>query len=66
MKTSYQKEQAAMLKELKRERARSEFILEILKTMNNFKSKEEPKIKFTDKDKAVCLSRILTGQIVRI
>lgn len=45
---------------LKRWRLREEMKLEIKRTLINFESKEEPRLKITEKDIAIVLSEMLT------
>jgi len=50
--------------QIKRWRVREEIKLEILKTMNNFKSKEEPKLKINDFDFMIVLSELQHSKIL--
>ncbi len=52
-------------KQLKRWRLREEMKLEMYKTLMKFKSKEEPKLKITERDRMVVLSEILHGKLLK-
>lgn len=52
-----------MSKDLKKQRAEWELTLEILKTINNFKSKEEPDVELTINDKVRVLASIIVKKL---
>lgn len=52
-----------MKKELRKWRVREELKIILLKTMSNFKSKEEPGTKLTQIDEQLVLSELLTRKL---
>ncbi len=52
--------------EWKRSRVKSELTLTLIQLLNNFKSKEEPRVKLTLVDKVEVLLKLATNEIPRL